>query len=236
MCSRLFIFFSNGYQKFLLLLHSLHLLHLFTFSITPFFSLYKNLFLLSFLLTFWLYQTLKLPHSLIFSPTLFISSNGTQVQEGLLRPFLWCIPPHPLEWGNKVDGASIVDIPAKESYSHGWICKFSNFFSFDYTYNDPYCTSVLLICYNFFTWCRDVNCRASRAIYPSLLQEQNMVRVVFLYFKWWLYWAMRKVGGCIFRRLSWTTQSCMLQLLWLFTKRPLLNTVNPENALSFACA
>ena len=35
-----------------------------------------------------------------------------------------------LEWGNEVDGVSTIDIPTKESHPHGWICKFSNFFSF----------------------------------------------------------------------------------------------------------
>ena len=123
-----FHFFSNGYQPFLFLLNSLHLPHLFTFSITLFFSFFSlqkppsPLFSSHFL---------TLSNSLILSfslYSLFISSNGTQGQEDLLHPFLWCIPPHPLEWGNEVNGASTINMLARESHSYGWICKFSIFF------------------------------------------------------------------------------------------------------------
>ena len=41
-----------------------------------------------------------------------------------------CISPHPLEWGSEIDGVSTIDIPAKESHFHGWICKFFNFSHF----------------------------------------------------------------------------------------------------------
>ena len=45
-------FFPNGCQPFLFLLHSFHLPHLFIFSITLLFSLYKNLPLLFLFFTF----------------------------------------------------------------------------------------------------------------------------------------------------------------------------------------
>ena len=83
-----------------------------------------------------------LSNSLILSFSLFIFYNGTLGQEVLQRPFFWCIPPHPLEWGNKVDRISIVDIPARESHPYGWICKFFKLFSFSIFF--------LIFCFNLF--------------------------------------------------------------------------------------
>ena len=109
-----------------LLLHSLHLLHLFIFFTTPLSFLSTKTSLPSFFSSHLL--TLILSDSLIFSLSFIISFNGTQGQEILLRPIFLCPPSHPLEWSHKVGGTSSIDIPARESHSHGWICKFFIFF------------------------------------------------------------------------------------------------------------
>ena len=46
--------------------------------------------------------------------------------------------------GNEIDGASTINIPARESHPYGWICKFSNFshfssFSFIFHFNVFFC-------------------------------------------------------------------------------------------------
>ena len=127
--SCLFIFFFLQWLPIISFSPSLHLLHLFTFSN----SLYKSLLPLSHFLT------ISPPSSSLISTSLsnpLISFSGTQVQEEFLHPLQRCLPSHPLEWSDKADDGSSLDLEIRTTSFKGckgpnqWVFSFFSIFEF----------------------------------------------------------------------------------------------------------
>ena len=136
MCSCFFIFFlqrlptvsfSSSFSPSPLSLHILHNSSFFLFTKTSLSSLFLSLSDSHFLKLLHLLQWHPRPRS---PSTSFLLMHSTSpVGKG---------------GGEEIDGASTINIPARESHPYGWICNFSNFshfssFSFIFHFNVFFC-------------------------------------------------------------------------------------------------